>query len=447
MRIFSYFILFVVWGILDLVNLFLVYENFFAWKRKRQKKNNLFFIIYYFLITILFAYAAKENSKIGCLILYIPFYLKAVPVINCYFKKQKIQILIVTVLLYNETIAFLGQTAFFIIGSKIGEVQHISWSRNLVDVSISLLLLILIIFMLELKKNNFVSIYLQNIPFRIYFILCIVVYCMGIVEDGLFVGQNITGADLSFTRIFAVILMFFLCLLIFEIIKINQQKVSTDKIADFMVEQMKGMAEYYNELSKKETELHRFRHDVKNLLIVLHSMIEQQHYEKALEYIEKMEMIYRATTRGFDTGNIIADALLNTKMHIAEEYNTKIVFEGFVPAQQIEDLDLSILLSNILDNAIEACQKIEGKKEIRIESVLVKKMWMLTVKNPVKTDVMIRDNKIRTSKEDKETHGYGIINMKKVVERYCGNLQLTCDNGEFITKANLSLGAVSLRQD
>ncbi len=446
MELFRYFLLFLIWGILDLVNLFLMYKNFFLWKRKKPAKSSLMIIIGYFLVTILFAYAAKQSSSIGFLILYIPFYLKAVPVIRCCFEKQKMKISIITVLLYQEIIALFGQTVFFIIGSKMGVVQHVSWSRDLMDAGMCLLFMILMIVMLELNKNGLVSIYFQNVPFRVYGILCIVVYCMGIVEDGLFVGESITGSDLIFTRIFAVILIFFLCLLIFEIIKINYQKVSTDKIADFMAEQMKGMTEYYNELSKKETELHRFRHDVKNLLIVLHSMIEQKHYEKALEYVEKMQTVYKSAGKRIDTGNIIADALLNTKMHTAEEYNTRIVFDGFVPAQRIEDLDLSILLSNILDNAIEACQKIEGEKEIRIESVLVKKMWILTVKNPVKTDILIRNNKIRTSKENKETHGYGIINMQKVVERYCGNLQLMCDNGEFTVKASLSLGAVPIKQ-
>ena len=98
-----------------------------------------------------------------------------------------------------------------------------------------------------------------------------------------------------------------------------------------------------------------------------------------------------------------------------------------------------ILLSNILDNAIEACEKIEGKKTIRISSVLNKQTWVFTVKNPSSENIDICNNHIITSKEDKSIHGFGIMNIEKVVKNYNGMIKFSCENNEFTVRATLQL--------
>lgn len=66
-------------------------------------------------------------------------------------------------------------------------------------------------------------------------------------------------------------------------------------------------------------------------------------------------------------------------------------------------------------------------------------MWILSVKNPVETDVKIQKNRIETTKRNKELHGYGIQNMQRVVKKHDGNLKFTCKDGIFSVRVMLQL--------
>ena len=110
---------------------------------------------------------------------------------------------------------------------------------------------------------------------------------------------------------------------------------------------------------------------------------------------------------------------------MAEEINTKIIMNGFIPAEKINDVDMVILLSNLLDNAMEACAQVDGEKKILIDSVLGKQMWCIEVSNPTKKNVIITKNRIDTSKENKEIHGYGLMNIERVTKYYNGTLDFT----------------------
>ena len=118
-------------------------------------------------------------------------------------------------------------------------------------------------------------------------------------------------------------------------------------------------------------------------------MIKDGKNHQAIDYIENMGTMYQRTAKLYDTGNFIADALLSTKAQMAEEINTKIIMNGFIPAEKINDVDMVILLSNLLDNAMEACAQVDGEKKILIDSVLGKQMWCIEVSNPTKKNVIM----------------------------------------------------------
>lgn len=220
---------------------------------------------------------------------------------------------------------------------------------------------------------------------------------------------------------------------------VHQHNYSMANTIDILEEQIKKIVGYYDELNQKELKLKQFRHDQNNMLIALHSYIEKGKYERALQYIKKLETMYHSTTNSYDTGNFVADALLSSKARTAEQIKTKIDVNGIIPAQKIDDVDMVIFLSNILDNAIEACEKIKGEKVITIESVLNAQMWILTVKNPVNRKLNVKNNYMPTSKENKDIHGYGLANMERVVKNYDGVLKLQCENNEFIVRATFMI--------
>ena len=90
-----------------------------------------------------------------------------------------------------------------------------------------------------------------------------------------------------------------------------------------------------------------------------------------------------------------------------------------------------------MDNAIEAAKCVEGERKVEIHSILKKNIWILSVKNPCVRDVVIRENRIETTKEGKESHGFGLSNIERVAKKYGGSLKLSCENRVFTARATL----------
>lgn len=99
--------------------------------------------------------------------------------------------------------------------------------------------------------------------------------------------------------------------------------------------------------------------------------------------------------------------------------------------------DLVTLLTNPLDNAIEACEKIINKT-IQFKMVIEDDQLVLSVRNPVSSPVLIKSNTIVTSKKDSVYHGIGLSNVDAVVRKYHGTSVLKCEDGWFTFAAILS---------
>ena len=136
-------------------------------------------------------------------------------------------------------------------------------------------------------------------------------------------------------------------------------------------QQIDAQAKFYVQLSKSNFELRRFKHDYKNMEIGLRKLISDGKNKEALEMLNNQNITLNSTSLRFDTGNGIVDALLAGKQQQADEINTIISFEGAVPNESIQPVDLCIIFGNPLDNAIEACANIadEYTKEIHLSCV------------------------------------------------------------------------------
>ena len=227
-----------------------------------------------------------------------------------------------------------------------------------------------------------------------------------------------------------------------HVIMVREQNTSMNDMIGNLREPMKQITDSYIEMNEKNTELRRFRHDTKNLLLALRSLAMEGKTEQVVEYIDEMQdVVDTSRVKAFDTGNFIADALLESKAKTAAQNEITMTVEGNIPANRIEDVNLVILISNLVDNAIEAAKQVEDEKKIEIQSILKKNIWILSVKNSCVQDVVIRENRIETTKEEKESHGFGISNIERVAKKYGGNLKLSCENRVFTARATLMLMA------
>lgn len=209
-------------------------------------------------------------------------------------------------------------------------------------------------------------------------------------------------------------------------------------------EQIKAQAEHYSALAKANFELRRFRHDLNNIQIGVKELVSKGEYEKALDmldYSDNQAYLIKDSNTKFDTGNGIVDALLADKQKKAASSNTVIVFEGAVPTDNITATELCVLFGNTVDNAIEACQKLNAEinKTINICCNCNSGFMFLNISNPIDEPIIIKNNTLMTTKTDKTLHGFGLYSLDKIIKTHDGELNLSCENNNFNVDINLCI--------
>lgn len=208
--------------------------------------------------------------------------------------------------------------------------------------------------------------------------------------------------------------------------------------------QIQTQAAYYKNLSKSNYELRRFRHDYKNMRIGVTKYIHDGNIKEAENMLNNCDSLLKQTTQSlikFDTGNGIVDAILTEKQEKATTVNTVITFNGAIATSAITATDLCVIFGNTLDNAIEACEKLQTdiKKEISVVCKCNSGFMFLTISNPVTENIKIHNNTIQTTKQDKSNHGFGLYSLQKIVDKYDGTLALSCVDQIFKCDVTLNL--------
>ncbi len=187
----------------------------------------------------------------------------------------------------------------------------------------------------------------------------------------------------------------------------------------------------YKMLTEQYRQSERLRHDMKNHIIALSALSRNKEWEKIDDYLKNMEGIVLDAI-GDITGNKAVDALLYQKRKQAEEENIKWECDVQMPKERcINEFDLCVLFGNILDNALEACGRMQrGEcRFINIHAKTVKKCFLLEVKNSMD----ISENHVNgfAKKRDSQEHGIGLLNVGDVVRGYNGVLNIEAEKGVF----------------
>ncbi len=418
-----FFLVLYIWAIFELVNVKVLFKHVLFLKRKKEDaikcvSKALLFII----IIAIYGYFSWNRNMIGVM-LFIPLiFLKSSILMTSYYQINAKHVAFAA--FFVELVSFAGCNVRIL-------TPFFHWKDNLINGYVyeilgEIVLFILVFLLIMLKKKNIIQFWIADLPVIDFVVFTVLLFSISVWETVAFLSEKWP------IRLYLFYVAIILCTLV-TIIRTMIITRNNNSLTDFnnlLEEQMKQATDYYNQLIEQENQTKKFRHDIKNLLIALHSMIREEQNEKALKYIEDLNEVCDQLRPKYDTGNFIADAILNTKETKAEKFNTKISFEGAIPAERIKDVDMVIVLSNMLDNAIEACSKIDGEKTISIKSALRKSAWVLNVMNP-SPPVKVANNHIETTKDEKEIHGFGLSNIERAAKRYEGNMKLSYENGTF----------------
>lgn len=252
---------------------------------------------------------------------------------------------------------------------------------------------------------------------------------------------NTNNPIVSLTCFFIFLIIIASCIVSYLLVINNLKSKYYKRINSTIQNNMNEQVRYYEKLYVANENLRKFRHDFNNLKIGLNTYLKANDTVGALNYLNDCDMLIETSNEILHTGHHIVDALFSDKLQIAKKNNISIKFEGLIPSDILSPVDLCIIFGNTLDNAIEACLKIENNTE-KVINVTVKQNHdyiFITFTNPCVENVEIKNNTMRTTKENTEMHGIGLYSIKQILKEYDGHLTLRCENNIFATEIDFCI--------
>lgn len=193
--------------------------------------------------------------------------------------------------------------------------------------------------------------------------------------------------------------------------------------------------EYYHReatiLQENQEITRQFRHDWKNRIQVMSQLVERRQWEELQKYLSEVENKIVGMQLYSNTGNLTIDSIINSKVYQAINKNIEMTVSVQLPENlEVDNDDMVVILGNLLDNAIEACEYVEEKN---IELILryEEGCIFLQVWNTFDEILNSRNGEYLTRKKDKSMHGIGIKSVKTTVEKYSGIMEVKNEKNKF----------------
>ena len=265
-----------------------------------------------------------------------------------------------------------------------------------------------------------------------YWLLFIVVFLPTVLIDYLLFKLTLSVTEpyvsvLAIIGSLGLIISSFIVMFLYERFAIQAESINREQQYE---QQLKSQAKHLDDILVMQNQIKGFRHDIKNHWVALRGHFQRNDYEGGIKYIDEMsdKLIENET---IDTGNVALDAIISTKKSLAEEKNVE--FEATVQIPEklpIDATDICIIFGNSLDNAIEACEKIkDDTKYIKLSVIYEEDVILCKISNSICKGKKLS---MKTTKTDKENHGFGLENIKQALSKYNHLLKIDQTDKEFI---------------
>lgn len=238
------------------------------------------------------------------------------------------------------------------------------------------------------------------------------------------------------------LLLMAICILLmfvfYFVVSTKQEKMKAD-IAQMRNQMLENNYHSVSNLYESNAKLY---HDLNNHLNVLYQLLEDGNSNKAKDYISEISKPISALQKITWTGVDVVDVVINSKLQIMKEKGILAdVNVEFPENTGILPNDMCTILSNLLDNAIEAAEKVEGEKTISLTIRRINHFIMIKVTNPYLGERNWKGDVLATTKGNKRIHGWGLQSVKSTVEKYNGTFKYETEQNMFIAKIMLCFQA------
>lgn len=206
---------------------------------------------------------------------------------------------------------------------------------------------------------------------------------------------------------------------------LDMEKKLSDMQYDY--EKQQDMAE---EVRRIQEQIRALKHDMKNHTLVILSYLEENRIKEARDYageiLDKLNKMYTYV----NVGNSLLNYIINNKLSRAKERGMEIKAEiENLAFDYMDSVDFSALLNNLLDNAILGASESQDKK-LEVQIMAKKGFDIITVKNSIDESVLAKNPEFVSTKEE-PGHGYGMKQIRSIVEKYQGSIDIYEKNNMF----------------
>ena len=222
-------------------------------------------------------------------------------------------------------------------------------------------------------------------------------------------------------------------------IKINQKNAehTENELLKLSLEQQSEMIE---KIKLQYDNLSEMRHDYVHEISYIQGVLAEKKYNKLEKYIS--EKLSSEKLKGYNfifTSNRVIDSVINYKFSIAEQKGISAVCTLTAEISETLERDISIILSNLLDNAIESFEKLKDiKPEIVLNITEKSGYYSILIKNRIAESVIKSNKQLHTTKTDKQHHGYGLKTVRVLAESHNGMMDVYEKDGYFIVNIMLN---------
>lgn len=401
---------------MELIRLFVIkkYADLLFLKNQKIKYGWMFYLLSYILTTG--AYLCFHTVIINIIVTFIGIF-----IITFAYEGRFIRRLLFAAMILAIS-AILDLLAVFMLSSHpSGDNYEIA--SSFISVGLFLLSSILVKRMFGRRAENIMTGYWWYLTL---ILLSIIITLYIIVNDRLVSRESMIFIGLT------LLLLVFTIYYLYDAIIIKYQSGQENLL---LREQMKV---YDNQIQlniENERRVKALRHDMRHHLKEITDLARTEKNQELIEYVLKMDDYIRLDEDVVDTGNTAIDGILNYKIAEAKKKGIAVTVHIAVPDEvTLSVFDMNIIFGNLMDNAMEAMYEIENPF-IDIDIRYSQNCMFIQIMNPYNTQIVYsREGKIKSTKKEHAEHGFGIENIKRVVENYFGDISIQTEKNMFVVK-------------
>ncbi len=419
--------------IIEIVCSFIFFDILAVKKEKNKKKVILSVLVLILLLRLCICFLNKytiiKMLMIIVIMLLVMRFLYDISIVKA----------LILVFFVQSIMTLIDYIIIMILAKLYGDITALESASGLIGrliIILSRLILfvgLIILSRISTKKNNSVTAdmsdkeWIQFLIFPIFTICAVMLMTSSVIKS--------YHSDIIAIYYIIAIGLIVLNLVVFHLISEILENSRNMKEAEALRQQSIGQLELYNSMRENYNIQRQRTHEYKNQIVCMDMLMKKKDYSKLEDYIGNISDGLDAQLDMVDTNNDVVNAIFNAKYYEAIKNDVLVVLKiNDLSDIKISDNDIVTILSNLLDNAIEAAKQCDiGKRIVKIKMLYEDAVLSIAVSNSYKAEpVLTEDGYIRTTKKDREEHGWGMRNVVATLEKYNAEYIIDYKNGEFV---------------